>query len=182
MNYNYHAHTYRCSHATGTMEEYVKRAICCGIEYMGFSEHIPFILPDGSQIFYRMPMEEINDYFDDVKYLKEKYKDKICINVGFEMEYYRDHFHTMYNTAKESGAEYLILGQHCHVAENTPGADYSTSGTDREDVLFSHVDTVVEAIKTGVFTYVAHPDIFYFLGDKNVLIKEWRKIAVAARE
>lgn len=182
MNYNYHTHTYRCSHATGTMEEYVKRAIDCGIEYMGFSEHIPFILSDGTQIYYRMRMEEIDSYFEDVKYLKEKYKDKISINVGFEMEYYKEHFHVMYKTAKDSGAEYIILGQHCHVPENTPGAVYSTSGTDRKEILSFHVDSVVEAIKTGVFTYVAHPDIFLFHGDREFLKKEWRKIAVASRE
>ncbi len=181
MNYNYHTHTYRCSHATGSEEEYINRAIDCGIKHMGFSEHIPLVLSDGTQSFYRLPMEEVKDYFNVIKYLKEKYKDKININIGFEMEYYKDCFHVMYNTAKESGAEYLILGQHCHIPENTPGAVYSTSGTDSEEILSSHVESVVEAIKTGVFTYVAHPDIFLFLGDRNVLREQWRKIAVASR-
>ena len=88
MNYNYHTHTFRCNHATGSEEEYILRAIENGIEYMGFSEHIPLVFPDGFQALYRMPEELTEDYFNTVNSLKEKYKNEIEIKIGFEMEYY----------------------------------------------------------------------------------------------
>ena len=55
MNYNYHAHTWRCSHASGTEEAYVQRAIACGITHMGFSDHIPHRFPDGYESYFRIP-------------------------------------------------------------------------------------------------------------------------------
>ena len=50
MDYNYHTHTARCGHAVGEDEEYVKRAIECGIKYMGFSDHAPIRFPDVSAL------------------------------------------------------------------------------------------------------------------------------------
>ena len=38
---NYHMHTYRCMHASGTDEEYVLSAIKNGYEEIGFSDHSP---------------------------------------------------------------------------------------------------------------------------------------------
>ena len=32
MRSNYHTHTYRCNHATGTIEDYVKEAIKANID------------------------------------------------------------------------------------------------------------------------------------------------------
>ena len=50
MNYNFHTHTFRCHHASGTPEEYVLRAIDVGIEYMGFSDHFPYRFADGYKL------------------------------------------------------------------------------------------------------------------------------------
>ena len=77
MIYNYHTHTARCRHAFDTDEDYVLRAIEGGIRYMGFSDHAPFIFPDGFESHYRILMSEIQDYFNEINRLREKYKDKI---------------------------------------------------------------------------------------------------------
>ena len=39
---NYHTHTWRCQHARGTEEEYVKAAIKQGFGVLGFSDHTPW--------------------------------------------------------------------------------------------------------------------------------------------
>ena len=36
MRANYHNHTFRCGHAIGKEEEYLKRAIDAGLEIFGF--------------------------------------------------------------------------------------------------------------------------------------------------
>ena len=41
MRSNYHTHTYRCNHATGTIEDYVKEAIKANIDEIGISDHLP---------------------------------------------------------------------------------------------------------------------------------------------
>ena len=181
MDYNYHAHTPRCSHATGTEESYIEAAIAGGIRYMGFSDHVPLKYDDGYEVFYRVPDALGKEYCDTIKALSKKYEDKIEISVGFEMEYFPQYFDKMLNDAKKYGAEYLILGQHS-IGPEYPDPIYTTVPTDSEEKLSEYVEAVVGGIKSGVFTYAAHPDMFFFTGDKDIYRKEMQKICVAAKE
>ena len=45
MRANYHAHTWRCSHAKGTERDYVEAALDRGLEILGFSDHTPYPFP-----------------------------------------------------------------------------------------------------------------------------------------
>ncbi len=181
LNYNYHTHTFRCNHATGAEEEYILRAIENGIEYMGFSEHIPLVLDDGSQSQYRMPEELADDYFNTLYSLRDKYKDKIDIKIGFEMEYYSDLFDDMLKRAVEYGAEYLILGHHFLYPEY-PVKRYAGWEDITEEELKLYTDAVIEGMGKNVFSYVAHPDVINFKGDLSLYQQEIRRICVVARE
>lgn len=181
MDYNFHAHTPLCSHATGTEREYIEAAIAAGIKEWGFSEHIPFIFPNGKENSYRVPLTEVQEYIDTVIALKEEYKDRINIHLGFEMEYYPEYFDEMVENAREWGAEYLILGQHS-VGDEPEFFFWSTEATDNTEYLKDYVNRVVEAIKSGVITYIAHPDMFNFVGDDKVYDEEMLKIIKAAEE
>lgn len=181
MIYNYHTHTYRCHHATGEEEEYIKRAIENGVKYMGFSDHIPLKFPNGNESYYRVPVCEGKDYCDSIKKLREKYKDQIEISIGFEMEFYPKYFDIMLKNAIEYGGEYLILGQHFDVSEDTFGVHVLKEIND-VNVLKRYVDAVIMGMRKKVFTYVAHPDLVNFTGDIEIYREENRKICVAARE
>ena len=180
MNYNYHTHTYLCNHAKGTMEEYVVRAIEGGIKHMGFSDHIPFVCANGQQSTYRVATEDGRAYVERVLALADKYKEYIDIIAGFEMEYYPHDFQRMYKSALELGARYLILGEHFTSDESQEDSFYTFSATDSEDRLKEYVSVVTEGMATGVFTYVAHPDIIKFAGNDSVYIREMRKICEAS--
>ena len=58
---NYHTHTYRCGHATGTDREYVENAIKVGLKTLGFSDHAPYVFEDGYRSSMRMANVQIND-------------------------------------------------------------------------------------------------------------------------
>jgi len=181
MIYNYHMHTHRCGHASGTEEEYVLRAIECGIKYMGFSDHFPLKHTDGSESSYRVPVNEAKNYVCDVLELKEKYRDKADIKVGFEMEYFSEYFDEMLENAIEYGAEYLILGQHFLKPEYPDGVSV-TKETDDTAVLSEYIDSLIEAMKKSVFSYVAHPDIIKFKGNSKDYQKEIRRLCISSRE
>lgn len=181
MTYNYHTHTARCGHATGTEEEYILRAIEGGITHMGFSDHAPYRFPDGFQSHYRIPMEQAQDYFSTLYALHEKYKKQIDLKIGFEMEYYPSHFSAMLDTARSLGCEYLILGQHFS-GDERPKGFYVANPTQDISLLREYTNNVLAAMETGVFTYIAHPDIFHFTGDAAVYESAMRNICVAARE
>ena len=181
MDYNYHTHTTRCGHASGKDEDYIKKAIEAGIKHLGFSDHAPFIFPDGYEGNWRVPMAEAEGYVRDLNLLREKYKDKIKISIGFEMEYYTEHFDKMLEFVKKIGAEYLILGQHFILGEYPCGIG-SIGPTDNAEYLKTYVDEVILAMKSGAFTYVAHPDIMRFTGDKDTYRYEITRLCLAAKE
>ncbi len=182
MNYNYHTHTYRCHHAQGTEEEYVKRAIENGAKYMGFSDHFPLRFPDGKESEFRVYVAEAKEYCDSIKALAEKYAKEIEIKVGFEMEYYRDLFGEMLENAISYGAEYLILGQHYYYPENIDGSIHSSVKSDSEERLSAYVDSLIEAMDLGIFTYIAHPDVFRFIGDREIYSRHMRRLCAASRQ
>lgn len=181
MDYNFHSHTVLCNHASGTEREYIEAAISAGIKEWGFSDHIPFIFPNGVENSHRIPMARVQEYIDTINALKEEYKDKIKIHIGFEMEYYPEYFDQMVENARSWGAEYLILGQHS-VGSEPELFFWSVNVNDRVDYLREYVDCVVSAIKSGKITYIAHPDMFNFVGDDDIYNEEMLKIIKAAEE
>ena len=176
MDFNYHTHTARCRHATGEDEEYVLTAIQNGIKHMGFSDHMPFLFPDGTESAYRVPMAEAWDYVNSVRSLAKKYAHAIDLKLGFEMEYYPLHFDKMIALAREYGADYLLLGQH-FLYNQLPDNVATSRKTDDAVILHDYVDTVIEGARTGVFTYIAHPDIIGYVGDCDIYRGEMLRLA-----
>ena len=181
MTYNFHTHTKRCGHASGDEREYIERAIEGGIKYMGFSDHSPFIYPNGHQDSYRVQMNEAKDYVADICALRDEFKDKIDIKVGYEMEYYPEYFDEMLGIAKDTGAQYLILGQHFISNGSVDGFHVVKPNADNES-LKVYADGVICGIKSRKFTYVAHPDIYNFIGDEQIYNNEMRKLCMASKE
>ncbi len=179
MNYNYHTHTYRCGHATGTPEEYIIRAIEGGITHMGFSEHMPHTFYDGHESGFRLPCAQGSEYIAELRALREKYRDCIDICIGFEMEYYPSQFESMIANARALGAEYLLLGQH-FVGEEYPAGTYILRPTDREEVLREYVETCISGMNSGCFSYLAHPDLCDYKGDEAIYDREMRRICLAS--
>lgn len=182
---NYHTHTERCSHATGTEREYIERAIQNGIKIMGFSDHAPFRFPNGYESGFRVPTALAEDYVNTLKSLREEYKGKIKIFIGFEMEYYPAFFDQMLQFVKSLGAEYLILGQ--HFLNNELGADCNAKpkhtslgrGFTKEDMT-EYADCIIAGIKSGEFSYVAHPDVIFYDTKTEEYEKEMRRICKAS--
>lgn len=183
MDYNYHTHTKYCNHATGEMEDYVKQAIAGGIRYMGFSEHSPFRFPDGFETAYhRIFIKDVPTYLQECHRLKELYKEKIDLKIGYEMEYYPLYFPQMLKMALDFDAEYLILGQH-YLQNEYPNGYPSGVPTEDENTLKEYVECVLAGMKTGVFTYVAHPDFVNYRGSNDALYEaEMEKICLASKE
>lgn len=86
-----HIHSPYCPHGSkDDFEEYVKNAIDKGLTEITFTEHLPlpknFEDPSPKK---DSAMDEslLINYFNDVKRIKDKYKDKIKINVGVEVDF-----------------------------------------------------------------------------------------------
>ena len=157
MKYNYHTHTSRCFHARGEDEEYVLAAIEAGFDEIGFADHTAWKFDSDFVSDMRMHENQLKDYCDSVKALREKYKDKISIKLGLECEYFSKYIPWLKGAIEEHEIDYIILGH--HFATDEKGGTYN-GFINTPDDIYRYRDDVVEAMETGLFSYVAHPDLF----------------------
>lgn len=177
---NYHTHTPRCRHAQGAEEEYVRNAIDRGLKILGFSDHTPQFFPGDYYSFMRMYPEELDDYCETVRHLRRKYQSQIQIPLGLEAEYYPGIWGELLPRLQDAGIEYLILGQHWLGDEQ--GEHGSGGATADEELLRRYCRQVMDAFETGKYTYLAHPDLFRFVGDKDIYRRHMRVLCRTARE
>ena len=175
---NYHAHTTRCGHATGTEREYIEKAIEGGYKAFGFSDHTPYPFTNGYTSHIRMKMQELEDYCSTILQLKEEYSSDITIHLGLEVEYYPAHFERLKKAASDMGVEYFLLGQ--HFTNNEYDGFYAGRPCGR-DILEKYSAQCIEGMETGSYLYFAHPDLIHFTEDEEVYKEYMRPVCKAAK-
>lgn len=176
---NLHTHTPRCNHAQGTEEAYVRCAIEAGLQILGFADHTPYPFPPDFFSGFRMRVEELPDYADAVRAVKQQFSRDIQIHLGVEAEFYPKYFNDMVSLLNDNGVEYMILGQHMlgnEIGEPYLGIPSDAAGLER------YCNQSIEAMHTGLFTYFAHPDLVHFLGDPKIYRDHMRRVCQAAKQ
>lgn len=180
---NYHTHTFRCGHGKGNEEEMVQSAIKLKIEELGFSEHVPLphyrkfliksLLPSLTSLHaifswvkafmlngpgMRMSYQQRFIHEEIVKELKEKYQNQIKIYQGYECEYFIEYLPYYKKLLDTKQVDYLILGNHFdkYPIHNC----YYGKKQISKKMIIDYKNDVIAAIHTGLFSYIAHPDLF----------------------
>lgn len=179
MKANYHTHTKRCHHATGEDREYVEGAIEKGLKVLGFSDHSPYIFPEGYYSNFRMRPEETEGYVRSVLDLREEYKKDIQIFLGFEMEHHEAFFEDTLRFIEQFPYDYLILGQ--HYIYNEISKCYSGDRWNGEAELAEYVNECIAGMETGKYFYLAHPDMGYYAEKDEVYARHMRRLCEAAK-
>ena len=86
--FNLHTHTYRCHHAKGTDEEYVIKAIENGYDLIGFSDHAPYLFPNGYVSSFRMLPSDAQNYADS-KNLGKNTREKLILSLALSLNIIR---------------------------------------------------------------------------------------------
>lgn len=152
LNYAFHIHTSRCGHASADpAESYVQTALQLGLQSITFTDHAPF---PNDPFRGRMQMNELDAYEAELKELQQKYASQIAIHIGLEVEYmpeYRSYYQELHDRF-----ELLILGQH-HTS--FPDGHYTfEADISKSQSYIRLIETIPEAMETGLFAVVAHPD------------------------
>lgn len=176
---NYHTHTWRCNHASGSEDQYVENALKAGLQILGFADHAPYLFPDGYYSRFRMKLSQFPDYVDTVLRLQEEYAGQIQIPLGLEIEFYPRHLPELLPILRDQPMDYLILGQ--HFVGNEYDAPYNGLGSDDEGLLRQYVHQTCDAMNTGLFTCFAHPDLLNFQGDPRLFRQHMRDICIEAK-
>lgn len=162
---NYHTHTFLCNHAEGHVEDYVKQAIAYGFEELGMADH-GFIPIDPKKIpsyfrypflYYMREFEFYNSYLVHIERCRQEYGDQISLLAGLECEFYYGcdkHYEMLLEHL-----DYLALGQHVVAHENTMLDPYRDMNP---QTVLSYAKNVKDALDTGYFTMIVHPDVFMF--------------------
>ncbi|MCM1322131.1 MAG: hypothetical protein NC041_06400 [Bacteroides sp.] len=157
---NFHTHTKLCHHAQGSPQDYIEEAALglygeeCGA--LGFSDHCPYPLAAAETWpNIRMSEKEAPLY---IQWVRESAKTApFPVYAGFECEWdkqYADWYRGM--LLGELKADYLAFGPHW-VRSGSEFLYVLEIQTKKQ--LHRYVDGVTEGIASGLFSFVAHPDI-----------------------
>lgn len=157
MKHNFHTHTFRCKHAEGPDEAYVQAALENGFDTLGFSDHAPWAFATDYVSHCRMLPTQWTDYKQSVLALREKYQGQMKIYLGLECEYYPRYLDQL-KRLQDDGLEYMILGNHfLYTEEEYP---YVCPECEEDRGVYEYAEQAVEAIRTGLYSYIAHPDLY----------------------
>ncbi len=167
MRIDLHNHTTLCHHATGSIEEYVIKAIEQKIDIFGFSDHAPMDFDPK----YRMSFEQVQAYKDEVLHVKKKYADKIEVLFAYEVDFLPGH---MDERILNAHVDYLIGSVH-FINEwgfDNPEFIGQYEHEDIDIIWQKYFDLIEQMAVSAHFDIVGHIDlikVFKFLPKKPVV-------------
>jgi histidinol-phosphatase (PHP family) len=167
MTVDLHNHTTLCNHAEGEISEYIEKAVQSGTKYFGFSEHAPMDFDPE----YRINFEQMKLYENEVLKAKERYKDKIEILLGYEVDYIKGY---MDERVLNADVDYLIGSVH-FIDEwgfDNPEFIGRYDNEDIDEVWQKYFNAVKEMADSRLFDIVGHLDlikIFKYMPKKDIL-------------
>jgi histidinol-phosphatase (PHP family) len=165
---NYHTHTYRCKHAKGDVSDYCREAVAQGFTVLGMSDHTA--LPDNRWLGVRMDFRELPDYCRAIDQAREEFPE-LTVLKGMECEF-ADSYTSFYRDTllDELQFDYLIGAAHFFPLNGEWVGSYG--GADTVAGLRAYADYFIESMESGLFAFMAHPDLFgncYHTWDLNTV-------------
>ena len=172
MRVDLHNHTTLCNHATGTTEEYIKKAIELNIDIFGFSDHAAMNFDKK----YRMDISDKELYEINILNLKNKYKNDIDILLGYEVDFMSNPEFIEKNILN-ANVDYLIGSVH-FISNNGNNWGFDNpefigmyKNKDIDKIWEDYFYAIESMAKTGYFDIVGHFDlikVFKYLPKKDI--------------
>ena len=153
---DYHIHTTFCNHAYGEMEDYVERAIEIGLEEIGFAEHMPVMPEPHLCISY----DDLPYYIERVKRLRDRYRDKITIKLGAEIDMDLNRADEIESIIENSGFDYVIGSIHYLDGWPFDQKQYMDKfeKEDIDQIYERFFETIIKAARSGLYDIAGHID------------------------
>lgn len=177
---DYHNHHNRCGHARGSIEDYIKVAIEKNLAEIGIADHFPFGAvtddPQYTELFktISMTVDEFPNYIQEIKDLREKYRDKIDVKISTEVAFITSGKHLdLQKKVLEpflNDFDYLLCGIHELKFDSLPvipfadGKGAEVLGTHGDNKIhFEYIKKMTALVESGYFDIIAHLDNHKFL-------------------
>jgi len=139
---------------------------------IGFSAHVPMSKQTGFFCDWTMKDEDVGEYSRHVQEAKERWKGKLDVYLGFEIDYVKGIRTQFDNDIKIVNPDYLIGSVHFAVPANgtrifavdSPLEDFEKGlqegfNNDGEALMHNYYDILAEMISLGGFEILGHADI-----------------------
>ncbi|MTI81417.1 MAG: histidinol-phosphatase HisJ family protein [Firmicutes bacterium] len=169
MLIDYHLHTARCGHASGTMQQYIDAARQVGLTEVGIADHIPmYWLPSEKRDpEVAMTDKELTGYIVEVQQLQQANLD-ITIKLGLEVDYIPGHEKAAEEIISSLPLDYVLGSVHYLDGWGFDNPEYMHK-FDQWNLyeLYQHYfDTVCQGAKSGLFNIMAHTDLIKKFGHR----------------
>ena len=159
---DYHLHTVRCGHASGSLEEYLKVAQKLGLHEVGFSDHLPlyFLPKDKREDGIAMDESEMEAYFEDVRRARLAFPD-IIVKMGIEADYIPGQEDKLVTLLKKMPLDYVLGSVHYIDGWGFDNPDYidEYGKRDIDKLYWRYFELLKQAAQSGIFDILAHPDL-----------------------
>jgi len=178
---DYHTHTFRCGHATGTLRDYVESAISKGIDEIGLTDHLflYFEHPEKRDTRWAMPEEWYGTHYAEMLEVRNEYRDRINVRVSVEADYVRGSEQALRKTLSSYAFDFVLGSVHFmdDWLIDDPDQAHRYSLEDVSSIYRRYYERLREAVELGEFDLLAHFDLpkkFGFLpeGDLTSLVGE----------
>jgi len=163
---DYHMHTPRCNHATGTVIEYAQAAVDAGLSEIGMSDHSP--MPGDFDKAWRMHRSELSGYLQEVDKARDAFSDRLTIRVGLEADFHPGTEGYVADMIAAHDWDYVIGSVH-YIGDwgfDNPDCIQIWDTWNIEDAYTAYFDLVAASAKTGMFDIIGHPDLIKKFGHR----------------
>ncbi len=157
----FHIHTYICKHASNKLEEVVAYALKHGYKKLYFTEHPYIAVPCPYQVR-RANKKEIAQLKHDIDKLNKKYKNKLKIYFGYEVEYNQVNKWYFKKIAKDPYCDFFVFGNHFYgdLFKMTMPLPLVANVTKTKKQLLEFDRNNYLGMSSGLMSWVAHPEIY----------------------
>jgi len=154
---DYHVHTPLCHHATGWPVDFARRAVELGLGELGFADHNPM-----AEYFddWRMLREELPRYREEVEKARAAFP-QLPIRLGLECDFLADREAWIEELSAMADWDFLIGSVH-YLPEGWEVDHPKYVGRHEghaEEIWTSYWRVYEQCIRSGLFDFVAHPDL-----------------------
>lgn len=161
---DYHTHTSRCGHASGSAAEYVRAAHERGLTGIGVCDHLPLAGHRDPEL--SMDLADLPGYVEEVMELKRAHPGYVFL--GIEADYEPESFDETRELLRAFPFDYVVGSVHFldGWAFDDPRCQDGWTGRDIDEVYRRYFELVAEAAETGAFTILGHLDLVKKFGHR----------------
>jgi len=192
MFYDFHVHLEEGPYTVEWIRRFIKTAEKRGIVEIGFSEHGHRFkeaagLLASSGFRGRWTREEATESIEDyIKAVEEAKKVGLPVKLGIELDYAPEHEEAIREFAKSYPFDFVLGAVHWlgDFGFDHPALIHKWDERDVDKVYHEYFDTLIAAVKSGIYDAIAHPDVVKVFGHRpsQDLRNRYEELAKAIKE